>query len=374
MKNFKARSESALLAIFGTRPEAIKMCPLILKFKELGIPVKILLSGQHPHLAGEVLELFGLSADIVLNLKREDSGLKSLTSALLDALSPVIESENPRAIIVHGDTCTAFCASLLGFYSGRDVIHIEAGLRSGDMNNPYPEEFFRVCISKMAALHLAPTESAAENLKSEGVCEGDIFVTGNTVIDALLYTDGNSFPLPFALPDSKTRVILLTAHRRESLDGAIFDTLTGVRDALRKFEDCILIFPYHKNPKASAAAFEIFSDEGRAILCPPLSLFAFHRILRRADLVLTDSGGIQEEAAFLGKPTLVIRDNTERRQCGTPSLRVIGRGRGDVYSEICALLSNPEKLKEMSVPSSAFGVGDASQKIAEIIRKRYEFS
>lgn len=367
-----SEKRGGLIAVFGTRPEAIKMCPLIIKMREAGIGVEILLSGQHKEMANEVLGIFGLEPYRVIAIERDNDGLSELTCKLLSALSAELEARRPCAILVHGDTATAFCASLAGFYLGIDVIHIEAGLRSGDLKNPFPEELYRSCIGKIASLHFAPTEVARNNLIKEGISEDKIFVTGNTVIDAFKYTLNEDYIPPWGTLWADSKLILLTAHRRESLDGAIFDTLLGVRDALESSPDAILLFPIHKNPKVIAAAEKIFGSMNRAILCPPLSVFDFHNTLKLAAVVVTDSGGVQEEAAYLGKPTLVIRECTERGEgVLNSSLLLVGRKREVVFANLLELLHSEEKRKSFSLPTEIFGDGLASERITEILRKFY---
>ena len=355
-----------LLTVFGTRPEAIKMCPLVLALKECPFfESKLCVSGQHREMLDSVLSEFSVAPDFDLDIMRDCHSPSEINARILDRLTPVLEYNAPDAILVHGDTSTAFAAALAAFYLKIPVFHVEAGLRSKDMYSPFPEEFNRAAIDMISELFFAPTEHAARNLLSEGKGREFITVTGNTVIDSLLLSIKKDFRhplLPDLLPQKDSIFALLTLHRRENIGSPMREVLSAVRQAVKENPKLSLLFPIHKNPAVRSIAEEELSGCERIFITEPLSNTVFRNMMARCDLILTDSGGIQEEAAFLGKPLFILRDTTERPEV-SDSARLVGTDREKVYNSLSTVLKNPRILERMSRPSTVFGTGDASKKI-----------
>ena len=359
-----------IAAVFGTRPEAIKMCPLIKELRRRGADVRIILSGQHKEMADSVMNVFGLSADINLSVMREGQDLGSLSSRLTNVLDMLYKKEKFDTVMVHGDTLTAFFAGILGFFYKIPVAHIEAGLRTYDINNPYPEEFCRRAISLISSYNFAPTESAMKNLLSEGVNPLKIFVSGNTVIDAICQTLNESYTSPLLDFSGRGRLVILTAHRRENIGLPMESSFVGIRRVVESYPDLYVIYPVHKNPRVRECAERVFSGCKRIKLVEPLSVVDFHNLLYRAYFVITDSGGIQEEASYLGKPILLMRCETERPEgILSGNIKIIGNSEASVFSGICSVLENKDEYEKMSQRSFAFGDGSASKKIADVLLK-----
>ena len=360
------RDKRKFLIIFGTRPEAIKLIPLIRQLKK-SEDVKLYLcsSGQHREMLDGVLEEYGIAPDFDLALMKDGQSLSSLCSAMIGALEGVIKELCPELVIVHGDTTTSLCGALAAFYCGVAVAHVEAGLRSGDIRSPFPEEFNRCTISSVASFHFAPTETARQNLLSEGVAKDRIFVVGNTATDMLADTKNAEPPLPFPLPQS--RFALVTLHRREHSEGE----LLGILSALREFSTEIrLILPMHKSPRVREPIKEALSGCESITLCEPLALREFHFLMRRAYMILTDSGGIQEEATFIGRPTLVLRNVTERPEgIETGALRLVGTERESILSAARELLYDKAVYSRMAQPSNIYGGGRVGERICELLLK-----
>ena len=357
-----------IMAVFGTRPEAIKMCPLI---KELrlrdGMDVKICLTGQHMELTDEVMGIFDEVADHRLDLMKTAQTLSYVTARVLDGFGDILDSERPDIILVHGDTTTAFAACLAAFYRGITVGHVEAGLRSHDMSAPFPEEYNRRSISLTARLHFAPTQYAAENLMHEGISCSDIHITGNTVTDALKYTLRDDFHSQYLSQDG--RLIFLTAHRRESIGAPLEGMLSAVLDIVKEYEDVRVIYPLHPNPRIREIADKILGGHERIILCPPLDVVTCHNIMARSYLILTDSGGIQEEAAALRVPVLIMRNVTERQEGIVSGVaRLAGTDRYQVSATVRELLDAPCVRQAMSQSSNPYGDGDACKRIADALQ------
>ena len=361
-----------ILAVFGTRPEAIKMCPVVRELrKRAGVQVLVCLSGQHRQMLDSVMERFGIKADFDLGVMREGQTLFDLTQSILSNVRSVLESAKPDVVLVHGDTATAHAAALAAFYMKIPVGHIEAGLRTYDASAPYPEEFFRRAISVMAKFHFAPTAAAAENLIREGIDNESVFVTGNTIIDALLSNVNEDFRHGILDWAQDSRLVILTAHRRESVGEPLGNMLRAVRRVLDENSGVKVVYPVHLNPEIRRIATQLLSDCEQALLTEPLDVFDFHNILSRSFAVLTDSGGIQEEASFLGKPTLVMRAATERPEGVSGGvLKLVGTREDDIYRCFRQLIADAQFYKKMSVPSEAFGNGGASVKIADILLKK----
>lgn len=360
-----------ILAVFGTRPEAIKMCPLVLELqKRKEIRCILCLSGQHREMLRQVMEAFQVREDYNLGIMRDRQSLSEITVRVINGFEDVLRRENPDMVLVHGDTTTSFAAALSAFHSRIPVGHVEAGLRTYDMHAPFPEEFNRQAVDLVSSVYFAPTEAARNNLLREGRKEKRIHVTGNTVIDALKYTvkrdytDGN---LEWA-GDSK--LILLTAHRRENLGEPMRNIFRAVRRAVEENREVRVIYPVHKNPQIREMAQGYLGGMDRVKLIEPLDVFAFHNYMARSFLVLTDSGGVQEEAPSMGVPTLVLRDVTERPEgLDAGALKLAGTGEEGIYQSITRLLRDKEEYRRMSRAVNPYGDGTASEKIADIIVK-----
>ena len=356
-----------ILLFIGTRPEAIKMLPL---FKELKkhkeVQTEICYSGQHGALARGVFDFFKITPDFVFDAMREGQSLCELTTRLLNYFDMLLERERSDIVLVHGDTATAFAASLSAFYKGIRIGHIEAGLRTYEARSPFPEELYRVSIDAMSDYHFAPTSAAAENLSREG--RRSIYTVGNTVIDSFEYTLKNDYESPLIREADNRKILLLTTHRRENIGGKMREALLGIRDVLLSRKDLFCILPAHPNPSVRGVVEEAFCDIKNIKICEPLPVVDFHNILARSLAVLTDSGGVQEEASYLGVPVFLLRDNTERAEGrASGNIRIIGTERAGVKAQLLDVLNDREKLEKMSRPTLVFGDGTASKKISEIL-------
>lgn len=350
-----------ILAVFGTRPDAIKMCPLVLELKKrASLEVKVCLTGQHREMLDQVTEIFGVTADYDLAVMQEGQNLSDITSKIIDGITPILDKENPDIVLVHGDTATAFAAALAAFYLKIPVGHVEAGLRTYRIDSPYPEEFNRRAVSLISDYDFAPTEAARENLIGEGKKPDRVFVTGNTVIDALKYTVKE-------VSDTSVRLVLLTAHRRENIGEPMRHIFSAVERVAEKYDDIKIIFPVHPNPAVCTIAEEVLGGCERVELIEPLDIIEFHNLLAQSYCVLTDSGGVQEEAAALGKPVLVLRDTTERTEAD--SLMLVGTNEDDVAREFERLLEDEELYIKMKNAPNPYGDGNASARIADIIER-----
>lgn len=358
-----------ILSIFGTRPEAIKMCPLIRElWRREGVTVKLCVTGQHRELLESALNIFGVTPDIDLSLMKERQTQEGFLSALLDALPEVLCRVRPDLVLVHGDTASAFGAALVCFLRGIPVAHVEAGLRTHDIHFPFPEEFYRQSIARMASLHFAPTERARENLLAEGTNPASIFVTGNTGIDALAYTVRKHDPPAVLSFAEGKKLILVTAHRRESQGEALLNMLSAIRSVAREREDIRVIVSAHPNPSVNALTREIFSGERRCLVVSPPDVSDFHTLIAHAHLILTDSGGIQEEAPALHVPVLVMRNETERQEgIDAGTLRLVGTSFRGVREELCRLLDEKDLYAHMKNAQNPYGDGQASRRIADIL-------
>ena len=362
------------LFIFGTRPEAIKVCPLVKRLDQApGVfQARVCVTAQHRSMLDQVLPAFGVAPDQDLDIMLPDQTLPQLTSRAVAALGPVIERERPDVIIVQGDTTTTFCAALAGFYARIRVAHVEAGLRTGDKHQPFPEEINRVLTSRLSDLHFAATEEAASNLRGEGVAAESIFVTGNTVIDAVLFIrDGlekGSLPRtdwPFLDPAKKT--ILVTAHRRESF-GEGFERICRALALLAERPDVIIVYPVHRNPNVQAPVRRLLAGRGNIHLLEPLDYVPFVDLMTRSHLILSDSGGVQEEAPSLGKPVLVLREKTERPEAvRAGTVRLVGTDVDKILEEAGRLLDDPDHYRRMARRHNPYGDGRACERIAEIV-------
>lgn len=360
-----------ILVVYGTRPEAIKMCPLILEMKSRPeIECIVCLSGQHREMLDQVNGLFGIKADYDLNIMQESQSLADITSKVLQGLDHVLNKEKPNVMLVHGDTTTSFAAALAAFYKKIPVGHVEAGLRTYNMKSPYPEEFNRQAVDLICNYYFAPTETAKEHLIKEGKDPKEIFVTGNTVIDALKTTVDDSFTDQNIEWAKDSRLILLTSHRRENIGenmGHIFEAINAIVD---EYPDVKVIYPLHKNPKVREIAYKYFKDNDRIRLIEALDVYHFHNYIQQCFLIMTDSGGVQEEAPSLGKPVLVLRENTERPEgVAAGTLKLVGVEKESVYNGVKELLDNCEIYSRMSKASNPYGDGNASKYIVDVLLK-----
>ncbi len=369
-----------ILCVFGTRPEAIKMAPVVKALENApGIQSEVCVTAQHRDMLDQVLKLFSITPKFDLNIMRHDQNLTHITSAVLEGLGSVLDQYQPDRILVHGDTTTTFAAALAAFYRKIPVAHIEAGLRTGDFMAPWPEEMNRRLCDNIADTYFAPTEKAAENLKKEGYAQKNIFITGNTVIDALfevikrIREDSylqNSLVKMFPYLDPSRKLILVTGHRRENF-GQGFENICQALAKISKRDDVQILYPVHLNPHVCEPVNRILKDEGNIFLIKPLDYLPFIYLLNRSFLVITDSGGIQEEAPSLGKPVLVMRDVTERPEAvEAGTVKLVGT-KGDVIVQECArLLNNEASYAIMSQAHNPYGDGKASQRIVDVISKR----
>ena len=353
-----------ILIVFGTRPEAIKLCPVILELqKREAFHVTVAVTGQHREMLSGVLERFGIFPQYDLAIMKQGQTPKEVTAAVLEGISKLLAEQDYDCVLVHGDTSSAFAAALAAFYKGVRIAHIEAGLRTYDIRAPYPEEFNRHAISLIADYHFAPTEWARENLLREGILQERIFVTGNTGIDALRCATSGS-----KKPRLSKRVLLLTAHRRENLGEGMYSAFCGIKRALLLHPDAVLLYPMHKNPAVRQVAEAVFADCKQVCLCEPVDYFDFCALLSSCYLVLTDSGGIQEEAPYFGKPVLVLREKTERPEgVAAGVIRLVGTSEERVFAVLCELLDDADSYCSMSHFVSPFGDGYASERIADVL-------
>lgn len=358
-----------ILVVYGTRPEAIKMCPLIQEMKNRPeIECVVCLTGQHREMLDQVNGLFGITADYDLNIMQEGQSLADITSKVLQGLDQVIDKEKPDVMLVHGDTTTSFAAALAAFYRNIPVGHVEAGLRTYNMKSPYPEEFNRQAVDLICNYYFAPTEDAKEHLIKEGKKQVDIYVTGNTVIDALKTTVDKGFSDENIEWARDSRLILLTSHRRENIGENMKQIFLAVNDIVNEYPDVKVIYPVHKNPKVREIANKFLSGNERIRLMEPLDVYKFHNYMKNSFLIMSDSGGIQEEAPALGKPVLVLRETTERPEgieAGT--LKLIGVNRESVYRGVKELLDEPRVYEYMSKANNPYGDGRASERIVNIL-------
>ena len=358
-----------ILLVFGTRPEAIKMCPLVneLKTRE-GIKTVVCVSGQHRQMLDQVLEAFHVVPDYDLYIMKDRQTLFDITTNILDRIKAVLEEVKPDVVLVHGDTSTTFITALACFYMQIPVGHVEAGLRTNDIYSPYPEEFNRQAVSIISRYNFAPTEQARQNLLSEGKRPESIFVTGNTAIDALRTTVREDYSHPELVWASDSRLILITAHRRENLGEPMKNMFRAIRRVMDEHTDVKAIYPIHMNPIVRKTADEFLGDDDRIHIIEPLDVLDFHNFLARCFLVLTDSGGIQEEAPSLGKPVLVMRNTTERPEgIAAGTLKLVGTDEEVIYRSSKQLLEDNEEYARMSNACNPYGDGFACKRIADIL-------
>ncbi len=359
----------SIMVVFGTRPEAIKMCPLVNELKKRkSINTVVCVTGQHREMLDQVLETFNVKPDFDLSIMKVQQTLFDVTISILDKMKRVLQQVDPDIVLVHGDTSTTFVTALACFYLKIPVGHVEAGLRTYNLDSPFPEEFNRQAVSIISSYNFAPTEVSKANLIKEGKLKNRIYVTGNTAIDALRTTVMNDYAHEHLDWAQDSRLILITAHRRENLGVPMRNMFRAIKRILDETDDIKAIYPIHLNPAVRAAANEILGDTNRIRIIEPLDVIDFHNFLAKAFLVLTDSGGIQEEAPSLGKPVLVMRNTTERPEgveAGT--LRLVGTNEENIYLSFKELLENHTEYERMSQASNPYGDGFASVRIADIL-------
>lgn len=363
-----------VMTIFGTRPEAIKMAPLVLELQKHPEKIEsiVTVTAQHRQMLDQVLSIFGITPDFDLNIMKDRQTLIDITTRGLEGLDKVMKEAKPDIVLVHGDTTTTFIASLAAFYNQIPVGHVEAGLRTWDKYSPYPEEMNRQLTGVMADLHFSPTAKSATNLQKENKDESRIFITGNTAIDALKTTVKETYSHPVLEKLGNDRLVLMTAHRRENLGEPMRNMFRAIKRLVDKHEDIQVVYPVHMNPVVRETANDILGDHGRIHLIEPLDVIDFHNVAARSYLMLTDSGGVQEEAPSLGVPVLVLRDTTERPEgieAGT--LKLAGTDEETIFSLADELLSDKEAHDKMSKASNPYGDGRASERIVEAILKHF---
>lgn len=363
-----------VMTIFGTRPEAIKMAPLVKELESREqIESIVCVTAQHRQMLDQVLDTFDIKPDYDLNIMKQGQTLVDITTRALQSLSEVISNVNPDIVLVHGDTTTTLSGSLAAFYNQVAVGHVEAGLRTYDKYSPYPEEVNRQITGVIADMHFAPTEISKQNLLKEGKPEANIYVTGNTAIDALKTTVKSDYTNEILEKICEDRLIMLTAHRRENLGEPMKNMFRAIKRITEEFDDVQVVYPIHLNPLVRQAADEVLGDNSKVHLIEPLEVFDFHNFLNKSYIIMTDSGGIQEEAPSLGKPVLVLRDTTERPEgVAAGTLKLAGTDEDVIYNLTKELLTSKEAYESMSKASNPYGDGQASKYIVDaIIDKLY---
>lgn len=361
-----------VMVVFGTRPEAIKMCPLIKEFeKRKSFKTVVCVTGQHEQMLEQVLDVFRVKPDYNLHIMKEKQNLFDITMNSMEKIRPILEKERPDMVLVHGDTSSAFAVAMACFFMRIPVGHVEAGLRTYNRFSPYPEEFNRQAIDTIAEYYFAPTNYARENLLREGKKESEVYVTGNTVIDALQYTVQEDYWNEHLEWANGTRLVLVTAHRRENIGENMYQMFRAIKRVSDEYPDIRVLYPIHMNPAVRKIADEIFEGCSNIRLIEPLDVLDFHNFMKKSYLILTDSGGIQEEAPSLGKPVLVMRDTTERQEgVESGTLRLVGTKEESIYQNFKQLLEDHAAYRRMSEAVNPYGDGKASERIADIIEEK----
>jgi len=362
-----------VMSIFGTRPEAIKMAPLVKELESRKeIKSIVCVTAQHRQMLDQVLDTFEIVPDYDLNIMKQGQTLSDITSRALKGLEDVIIESKPDIVLVHGDTTTTFAGALAAFYNQVAIGHVEAGLRTYDKYSPYPEEMNRQMVDCMTDLYFAPTELSKQNLLEQNIDASKIYVTGNTVIDAMKTTVKKEYYNEIFSWIGNDRLILLTAHRRENLGNPMRNIFKAIRRIVDEFEDVKVVYPIHLNPKVREVANDVFKDCDKVRLIEPLEVFDFHNFQNKSYIILSDSGGIQEEAPSLGKPVLVLRNTTERPEgIDAGTLKLVGTDEENIYNETKKLLINNDEYDKMSKANNPYGDGHASERITDIIIKNF---
>lgn len=363
-----------VMTIFGTRPEAIKMAPLVKELEKRDeIESIVCVTAQHREMLDQVLNIFKIKPDYDLNIMKQGQTLSEITSRVLMGLEEVIQKEKPNIILVHGDTTTTFAGALAAFYNKVDIGHVEAGLRTYNKYSPFPEEANRLMVDRITDMYFAPTDTSKNNLLKEGIDENKIYVTGNTAIDAMKYTVNKEYDNEIFNWVGEDKLILLTAHRRENLGEPMYNIFRAVKRLVDDHQDIKVIYPIHMNPLVRKIANEVIGGCDRIKIIEPLEVIDFHNFINKSYLILTDSGGIQEEAPSLGKPVLVLRDTTERPEgieAGT--LKLVGTDEEIIYKEASILLNDKNAYDKMSKATNPYGDGFTSEKIVNAIIDKYK--
>jgi len=364
------RLKKRILIAIGTRPEAIKMAPVVLALRQQSwAEVRVMATAQHRQMMDQVLELFGIVPDVDLDIMRPNQNLPELTARLITALDGVLESEAPDVVLVQGDTTTVLAVALAAFYRHVAVGHVEAGLRTGDLRNPFPEEMNRVLAGNLCRWHFAPTASARDNLLREGFRQDHVHVTGNTVIDALMQMAPAATQIGVELDPSK-RLILMTAHRRENFGAPFREICRAVRDLVESRDDIQILYPVHPNPNIKDVANELLGGHPRIVLCDPFDYVPFVAAMKKAEFILTDSGGVQEEAPALGKPVLVLRNETERPEAVSAGVvKLVGTRYDSIIGESLRLLDDKAAYQTMAKGVSPYGDGRAAARLVDILQR-----
>ncbi|NLC55131.1 MAG: UDP-N-acetylglucosamine 2-epimerase (non-hydrolyzing) [Erysipelothrix sp.] len=360
-----------VMLVFGTRPEAIKMCPLVKELKTRdSLETIVCVTGQHREMLDQVLKAFDVKPDYDLSIMKDKQTLFDVTINILDKMKAVLEEVKPDVVLVHGDTSTTFVTALASFYLQIPVGHVEAGLRTYDILSPYPEEFNRQAVGIVANYHFSPTQMSMDNLVNEGKNNKDIYITGNTAIDALKTTVKDDYSHPQLDWAADSRLIMITAHRRENLGEPMENMFKAIKRIIDEHPDTKAIYPIHMNPTVREIANRILGDNDRIRIIEPLDVLDFHNFLANSYMIITDSGGIQEEAPSLGKPVLVMRDTTERPEgIAAKTLKLVGTDEEVIYDNFKLLLENEAEYNIMSQANNPYGDGFASQKIADILER-----
>lgn len=364
-----------IMLVFGTRPEAIKMCPLVIELKKrTSLKVIVCVTGQHRQMLDQVLDYFSIKPDYDLSIMKDRQTLFDITRSVLSEIQAVLKQESPDVVLVHGDTSTSFAAALACFYLQIPVGHVEAGLRTYDISSPYPEEFNRQAVDIVSRYSFAPTKLAADRLIEEGKNRDTVYITGNTVIDAMRYTVNEDFTHPELDWVGSRKLILITAHRRENLGQPMHNMFRAIRRVLDEHRDCRAVYPIHMNPIVRQAANEELGNCDSIHLIEPVDVFTCHNFEARCYLCLTDSGGIQEECPTFGRPVLVMRDTTERPEgLAAGTLRLVGTDEETIYTNFKELLEDRKAYECMAHASNPYGDGFASVRIADILETgRYD--
>ena len=362
--------------VFGTRPEAIKMAPLAKQLAaDARFNVKVVVTGQHREMLDQVLQTFGIIPDYDLNIMQQGQTLNEITSRVMEKLTAVLQKDRPDILLVHGDTTTTFSAALSAFYQQIPIGHVEAGLRTWDKYSPFPEEMNRQLTDSLTDLYFAPTLKSKENLIKENHSEKHIYVTGNTAIDAMKNTLDDHYEIPVEISKGQKRIVLITMHRRENQGAPMYSVFDAIHNSAYDYPDTQFIFPMHKNPAVRKAAKEILGEAENISLIEPLDVVGFHNYAKQSYLILTDSGGVQEEAPSLGVPVLVLRDQTERPEgVAAGTLRLVGTKTQAVYETIRELFEDSAAYEKMSKASNPYGDGKASLRITEAIAHYFQLA
>ena len=364
-----------VMSIFGTRPEAIKMAPLVKELeRRKEIKSIVCVTAQHRQMLDQVLETFKIKPDYDLDIMKQGQTLSDITSRVLHGLEDVIKEVQPDIILVHGDTTTTFAGALAAFYNQVAIGHVEAGLRTNDKYSPYPEEMNRQMVDCMTDMYFAPTSLSRQNLIDENIDKDKIYVTGNTAIDAMATTVSEKYTHPELdwIKDNE-RLILVTAHRRENLGDPMRHIFKAIRRIVDEFSDVKVLYPIHLNPKVREVAHEVFDGCDRVKLIEPLEVFDFHNFINKCFMIMSDSGGVQEEAPSLGKPVLVLRDTTERPEgIDAGTLKLVGTDEDNIYKEAKKLLTDQKEYDRMSKASNPYGDGHASERIVDAIIEKFK--